>query len=589
MNTKISVVLSLILCTLFVTNPCYAVDSDNVLFRAMEDELQRTMGDLKMEGFDSPYYVAYTIQDIDYSAIKANFGAIVDDDTAKYRRLDIDLRVGDYSMDNSNFVSQDYNRFGFLGPDVPIEDDYDAIRHAIWLQTDSAYKSALETLAKKKATIENRMIEDRPNDFSKVEPTVRMDKPISLDENRDALKNAVQALSRLFRNYPMIQSSKVFYTGQGLNQYFVDSEGSKHIKGKVIASLFVMATTQAEDGTSLNDNLEFHFSNSADLLQAMPKIETDTKKMISDIIAQVTAEEFKSYIGPVLFIDQAAAQLFYQIVGKGVSDPVTPLYENEMFAQFMKKDDEGFLTSKIDHRILPDNFTVFDDPTVTEWQNISLIGSFQVDDQGVLAQKVDLVQEGKLKTILMNRAPTKKVSLSNGHARNVSMDQPEAHVGNLFIQAEEAVSHDQLKQQFLDLCKEMELDHGIIISRLSTTPPRDMMDGLSQMFYFFNRREEKNPLLTGPMVAYTISVADGTMKPLAPVEFSGVNYRVLRDIVGVSSDVAAYNFINYGNMGDSFSYSVVAPSVIIEEMELTSKDIKPTKKPYLSHPFFGQQ
>jgi len=561
----------------------------NVVLQAMTDELKRTTDQLKIEGFDAPYYVSYRISDVDNVVIKAGFGALLEDSRDRSRLLNVDLRVGNYSLDNSNFVKQDYGGWGFWGASVPLDDDYDVVRHVIWLETDRAYKNAIETLARKKATIENRLIKDRSDDFSKTEPVEMIAEPVRLQADPLELKPAVQKLSGVFREFPVVQSSKVMLHSRSKNTFFVDSEGSKNIKSSLLSSLFVIASAQAHNGLELTDYLEFHYSTPAEFKANLASIESSVREMASLLTALTTADEVKSYIGPVLFTNQAAGQLFYQIIGKGVSNPVSPLYENEMMAQYLDKGDEGFLASRLDLRILPEYFSVYDDPTLTEYQGQRLIGNFTVDDEGGKAQRVQLIEQGQLKTLLMGRTPTKKVSVSNGHARSGAVGRPNAQVGNLIIEAQQSVSEAQLKETFIKLLKDLGLEKGVVITRLKTQTPPELFDSRREMRMFFGGQSDKKQLLSEPIEAFMLEVKTGAMVPLPPMEFAGVNYRVLKDIFAQGDQQHLVNFVSYSDMAGALPMSVVAPSVIIEEMELTSKDLSLTRKPYLAHPFFSKE
>ncbi|MBN2383872.1 hypothetical protein JXQ70_13435 [bacterium] len=589
MTVKTVVIGMIAIGLLFQSTILTAETVDRTILKAMEAELSRTMDQLKMEGFEAPYYVSYKINEADYVLMKAVFGALTEDTRDRQRYLLIDMRVGDYQLDNSHFIGQDFGgRRGMYSP-VTIENDYDAIRHGIWLATDRAYKSALETLARKKATIENRLIEDRPDDFSRVEPTVLLEQAVELDLDRTRLAETIRDLSGLFREFPLLQSSKVMLTATASNHYFVDSEGSQHLKGKTTISLYAYASTQAQDGHELDDFREFHFRTAAEFLTALGPIEISLKEMGSLLTSLTTVAETKSYIGPVLFTDQAAAQLLYQIIGKGVSNAVTPLYENEMFSRYMQNESDGFLANRIGLQIMPEKFSVYDDPNLDDWQGNHLIGGFKVDDQGVKAQKVQLVEAGKLETVLMSRAPIKKVTRSNGHARGGSFSQPVARVGNLIVQAESGLSDQALKDTFINLLKDLGLESGVIVTRLKTQVPPDLFDDRSAMISFFGGRSTKLKLLTEPLEAYLLDLKTGTMNVLSPMEFTDVNYRVLKDIVAHSTDLNVHNFISNERMEGMLPMSVVAPDLIIEEMELSARETKPTRQPYLPHPFFEQK
>ena len=76
-----------------------------VLMRAMKDELARSMEELKLDGKEGPYYLSYLVKDSYQLRINADSGAIIANPENHSRMLSINLRVGDYNLDNSNFLS----------------------------------------------------------------------------------------------------------------------------------------------------------------------------------------------------------------------------------------------------------------------------------------------------------------------------------------------------------------------------------------------------------------------------------------------------------------------------------------------------
>ena len=96
-----------------------------------------------------------------------------------------------------------------------------------------------------------------------------------------------------------------------------------------------------------------------------------------------------------------------------------------------------------------------------------MIGHYQVDDQGVPAQRVSLIEEGVLRTFLMSRRPTKELPRSNGHGRSGFPGRETAQIGNLFIQSNDGKSYDDLKQQLIKMCKREKLQYCLMIKALS--------------------------------------------------------------------------------------------------------------------------
>ena len=79
-----------------------------------------------------------------------------------------------------------------------------------------------------------------------------------------------------------------------------------------------------------------------------------------------------------------------------------------------------FLT-RIGLRVLSDSFSVSDTPSLKEFDGQPVAGAYVVDDEGVPAKDVTLVEKGRLVTLLTSRTPQKNLLQSNGHGRSGSV------------------------------------------------------------------------------------------------------------------------------------------------------------------------
>ena len=169
---------------------------DSPLLAAMQDEMQRSMSELRMKGEPAPYHVEYEIDDLASMRAVARLGGIVDDLADHSRTLQVEVRVGDYAFDSSRFVTQDRGA-GVVSSlsdlTVPLDDNYDAIRRQIWLTTDAAYKRAVSVFAKKKAAFQNRAATDALPDFSRETP-IQTVLPVEMP-SRQAASGSIESSS----------------------------------------------------------------------------------------------------------------------------------------------------------------------------------------------------------------------------------------------------------------------------------------------------------------------------------------------------------------------------------------------------------
>ena len=224
----------------------------DVVLQALQDELKRSMDKLKMENFDKPFFISYTAETLQSLNISASFGSIVKSENEKSCRAAVDLRVGDYAFDNSNFGGDN-----FMTVRLPVDHDYDAVRYELWLITDRQYKMSLSELAKKHAEERTRVVKERPDDFSREQTAVSATEDAAPVLSSPLTQDEVGNISAVFRNYPAINNSDVSLNVNTYIKYFINSEGAVIRKPRLNANLYVEASTQADDGMRLNDFRNF--------------------------------------------------------------------------------------------------------------------------------------------------------------------------------------------------------------------------------------------------------------------------------------------------------------------------------------------
>src|SRR5579863_994062 len=149
-----------------------AADADRTL-NAMQDELERSRTRMQLPNVEKPYFIQYRLVDLDIRTITASFGALVSTTTAHNRLMDVGVRIGDYKLDSSNFISGG-NPVGFLGSagQVGVDGDYNSLRQDLWIATDQAYKQALDDMAHKQGYLRSLSKPPEIADFSQEKPVV---------------------------------------------------------------------------------------------------------------------------------------------------------------------------------------------------------------------------------------------------------------------------------------------------------------------------------------------------------------------------------------------------------------------------------
>ncbi|MGH9649987.1 MAG: metallopeptidase TldD-related protein, partial [Terriglobales bacterium] len=434
--------------------------ADDVILKAMRDELARNMEKLRLSDLDKPYFIAYTVQDGSTVGASATFGSLTAIEDTHVRLLTVEVRVGDYALDNTNFFAIPYGAAGvtrlFGGTlTVPLDDDYKELRRQIWLATDGAYKKALEDLSRKRAAMRNKTQSEQLPDFSKEEPASVTDDAPPVTVTAAEAERLVKELSAAFKKTPEVFTSTVRFRAGNYRTYYLNSEGTSFTQMTPSVSLVALAGTQASDGMPLQDFVAAYGRSRKDL-PTQADFAARLQEMGERLQRLRQAPLLERYNGPVLFEGQAAAELFCQLFAPRLLAARRPLADSPQLEAFLASLENPFL-DKIGSRVLPETFSVVDNPTLTDYNEAPLAIHYLVDDEGVRARETRLVERGILKTLLTTRSPVTEIARSSGHRRGAGIVP-----SNLIVTADGGFSDAELRQQFVQMLKQRGKEYGIV-------------------------------------------------------------------------------------------------------------------------------
>src|SRR5579872_5031260 len=446
-------------------------DNDHTL-QAMKDEMARSKSrlELKIPGMErpqNPYYIEYRLLDLDVREVVAEFGALLSSTHTRNRFMDVSARVGDYRLDSSNFISDDGFR-GFIGPtgSVGIDRDYDSLRQDLWIATDQAFKEAVETYSRKQAYLSSLARQSDIDDFSKAQPVKIVEPLVTPDWTGRNWDEEARQASATLRQFPEIYESRVTYYLVYATEYLMTSEGTEIRTNRTFAAIESGMNTLAKDGMPLNHLYATYAQKPADL----PNVDAVRKGLNvtgSELVAMRSGSIAQDYTGPVLFEARAAAPLLAQILGPAINGARPPISFQPIFEQMLGNlGGKSDWTGRIGARVLPTSVSLIDDPGAKDYKGTPLIGGYSVDDEGVKAEKVAVVENGTLKEMLMSRRPGNDSNQSNGHGRSALLADAKPTMSNLFFNATETMSSADLKKKFLDECKAEKLAYCIIVREM---------------------------------------------------------------------------------------------------------------------------
>jgi TldD protein len=543
-NLLFAVVFPAILLGGFSSFACAANPPfEDVMLRALHEEMDRSKAKLKMDNVAAPYYIEYRVTEIDQFEASAVFGALRSQQHDRGRLLRVVVRVGDYKQDSF---------FGTGEGDVdlvPSDDDVFAIRHRIWLATDRAYKAATEALSAKQAALKQLKVDEPVDDFAKA-PTVDAVEPLVHFSSTDFTSwiHLLEESSGEYRSDKDVESFESALRFTVENRYFVNSEGTVARSGREHYLISIAGSTQASDGMLLQrshadqGNTLQELPTRAEFLKTTARL-LETLKQLRD--APVTDEEYR---GPVLFSNDAAATVVADLVEPNVLGRKPRVGENARTT--------GAWSSSYKARVLPDFINVFDDPTISTISGLPLFGNYTLDDEGVKAQRVSLIEKGQLVSYLIGRQPIRGFPASNGHGRAASTASPSPSPGNFILQSIDPQPDAGLKQKLIDLCKKRELPYGLYVETMGP--------GLQ------------------PRLLYRVWTNDAHEELVRGGVFGDLDVRSLRSDLIAAGTVPAID-----DRSDPVWFSVASPALLFDELQVKRTQAAKQKLPEYPAPALG--
>ncbi|PYU34939.1 MAG: hypothetical protein DMG31_05000 [Acidobacteria bacterium] len=576
--------------------PVPAGDTDKTL-AALHDELERSKNRLVLPGQQHPYFIEYRLLDLDERVISAEFGALLSSSTTRNRFMSVDVRVGNYKVDSSNFLSGEGFR-GFLGSTgtVGIDRDYDSLRQDLWLATDQAYKQALDSFSNKQAAL--RALANAPtvDDFSQEAAVVMVEPRVEPDWTSRNWEAEARTVSAVLKSYPELYNSRVTYHLIYATSYLVTTEGTQIRTSRSLAAIEASLGTQADDGMPLHNFLAVYVNRPAQL-PAAEAVRQQLDSKGKELAALRMAPPVHDYDGPMLFEARAAGSLLAQVLAPSVGGARPPVSMNTRFEQMMQAlGGRSEWMGRIGQRVLPLTVDLTDDPTVQQFEGHDLIASYQIDQDGVRAQKAALVQNGLLKELLMSRRPGPDLDRSNGHGRSTFLAMPRPMLSNLFFNSSSGESAADLRRKFLEACKQNGQQFGLLVREMdnpviASSSQEELSDSLATLASGAPNGDRM------PLLVYRVNASDGREELVRGALISQLTVRNLRTLLGSGNDNTVFYYAQsqdaetagtalgaFGSANGGVPSDVIAPSLLFEEVEVRGPHGEPRRTPLVPPP-----
>lgn len=537
-----------------------AQDKPDVVLTAMKQELARSMQNLKKAPV-APYFLSYEVTDNHAIQISASFGALTSSTDHRTRTLDIDLRVGDFALDNTHPGADRFGHRGLNPVRMPIEDGAGALRNALWYATDEKYKDALEAYNQAKTSVQVKVAaEDKSPDFSPSTPEKHLSAEAPFSFDRAAWEAESRKLTGLFAGKPGIYQASAQVSGEVETRRFVSSEGSEIRISMPLYRIVLTAMAKAEDGMELPLHLTY-MSFEPDGLPNDASLTKDVNHLIETLLALRKAPLADAYTGPAILTGRASAVFFHEIFGHRIEG-----------ARTKEADDAQTFKKRVNQSVLPPFLSVYSDPTMKQIGNTELVGWYAYDDEGVKTSRVTVVDKGILRNFLMSRAPIEGFAHSNGHGRRQQGFPVAARQSNLLVESSTKVTRAALKKQLIEQVIAAKKPYGLLFD--------DIEGGFT-----FTMRGMPNAFNVLPTVVYRV-YPDGKEELVRGVDLIGTPLIAFSKITAADDEIGIFNGVCGAESG-WVPVSAVSPGLLVSQIETQRKQKSQEREPLLPPPSAG--
>jgi TldD protein len=542
-----------------VAGPPDAPAKRSPIMASLQAELDRSFTALKAQ--DPPaYFVGYTVTETQRADVSGSNGALLNSTDSRNRWLEVSVRTGSYTLDDTHKVGERQQANGGPGTAVPVDDDTEVLRRAVWLETNKQYEASSQALIKIKTGKEVKVetAEGKAPDFSHEDPHTYIGEQAYIRVDRKPWEEKVRAYTKAFRDSTAVINSIVTFSAQAQNAYQVNTEGTQLQFGQIRYRLELFIQGKAPDGMDIDRYYNFDWvnPNEAPDDKAVYAAEGTMRKELEGLVAAPINDPT---VGPALLTGRAAAVFFHEVFG----------HRDEGHRQKDVSEGQTF-SNKVGEQILPSFLSIVDDTTEKRLGKQELLGYYQFDDEGVPAQRVTLVDHGVLKNFEMSRSPLADFPHSNGHGRRQLGATPVSRQGNLIVESNKTVTNAELRAKLIELIKAQNKTFGLLID--------DIAGGFT-----FTGRGQPQAFQVLPLVVYKV-FADGRPDQLVRgVDIVGTPLAALTKIVATGDTPEVFNGYCGAESG-SVPVSAASPAILTSELEVQKKESSTDRPPILPAP-----
>ena len=562
--------LSLTLFVLFVCISAFAqsIETDP-LVQAMREELNYNLEQLKQKPVPA-YFMSLRLNDKYSASVSSNFGISITNEE-RSRIITPQIRVGSPEVDNFKYQNQSrggrnsYSSSG-MGVRVPFTDGaIMAVRQGIWTETMNRYTQAVtnynNALSQMKTNADN---EDKAPCFADAPVEQYYDQPFPQSAytfDRKYWEERMEKVSSVFKECPYLDQGVASINYDVERIYVLNSDGSTVVQNRKAVRIMLSAVIRATDGMTCPLYKDW-FSYSIDELPSDDVLIAAAKDLIERLVALRNAPIADPYAGPAIMSGSASGVFFHEIFG------------HRLEAHRMKSGGQTF-KKLVGQAVLPSEFQVISDPTLTSYAGTDLNGSYKYDDEGVKAQRVQCVENGVLTNFLVDRTPIDGFYQSNGHGRADAGYDPVSRQSNLIIESTKPYTDEQLRQMLIKAVKAQGKEYGYYF-RTATSGLTYLGEGGSINSFNVDPVEVYRVFTDGrpDELVRGVTLIGTPLAMFSSIEAAGANPKVFTGSCGAESGWVPV--------------TAASPMIYISKIETQRSEVGYDLPQYLEHPEFKQ-
>lgn len=527
---------------------------DNMYFRAMQDEMQRALRELRLKDHPKPYFIAYQLRHYNSVTVRADMGtlapALYNPDDENGVVTEALVSVGSDKQDGFGFADADKYSWSYYNARLPYRfasPSYDSIRQNLWQLTDKVYVQAADLYKKKKTYKQKKNIHDTLPDVVPAPPAYFAEETSPFTwPDMELVQERVKQWSALGKTLPFMESFKWEVWNRHMDLYYLNSRGAVAQYTQPHVRVDGKAIFRQPNGKRSEVSVTWWLKDLS--AQELDNTTAKVQQLLTRIKQAYGAKSGSVYVGPVLLKPAAAAEFIHRAV-------LTDLTNSKPRLLSYADDDEeaGTLYKKKEVRVSTDLLTIYDRPLARDFEGVALMKFRPVDAEGVAAADLTLIENGHVKEVPLTQRPLAKGHRSNGHAYAEHVYGPREGLANVFVEPREQLTDAQMEEKLRERCRELGLEYGYILH--SSDPSGDL--GIERIY-----------------------TADGRKETVLNLKWDG-NFFTQRDLRGVLAVGGKTELV------DNYADSVLAvPSVLMQEVELVPQEHKPHRKPFVPKPAF---